>query len=56
MNCWNSYLINTEGLPAGNAQKVNMIIVMMASLTILFTESIQNGIVGCGYLMDEPVF
>ncbi len=55
MNRWYGYLINAQRLSAVNTQKVNMIIVMMAGLTIFLAESIQNGVVGGGYLMNEAV-
>ena len=55
MNGRYGYLINAQRLSAVNTQKVNMIIVMMAGLTIFLAESIQNGVVGGGYLMNKAV-
>lgn len=50
---WNRYIIQAIGGAAGFAEKMHMVVVVVALAAGFFAQGIHNGIVGRGYGMDD---
>ena len=52
----NGYFFKANCFAAFVANKMNMVIVVVASLAIVFAQGIQHRVVGGGYMMDDAFF